>query len=179
MYYDEDGHSHAALYRKDGSLALDWSHKYIGEADENGYRLVCTVEGKCIVNSTLQNILPDMYERVEYTPRGVIVTKNHTKQLLGFDGTVMEPFLFDDTKPLGYLVELDNGDPAKYRLDNDIMVYFVDEWEGLMDARTGKVLTPAIYRDIDMVSKDLIKAGVGYYCESVLLDRKGRVVEMK
>lgn len=179
MYYDEDGRGHAALYRKDGSLALDWSHKYIGEADENGYRLVCTAEGKCIVDSTLKNVLPDVYERVEYTPRGVIVTKNHTKQLLGLDGTVIELFLIDDAKPLGYLVELDNGDPAKYCLDNDIMVYFVDEWEGLMDARTGKIITPAIYRNIDMVSKDLIKAHVGIYSDSVLLDRKGRVVEMK
>ena len=179
MYYDEDGHGHAALYRKDGSLALDWSHKYIGEEDENGYRLVCTAEGKCIVDSTFRNVLSDVYERVEYTPRGVIVTKNHTKQHLGLDGRVIEPFLIDGTEPLGYLVELDNGDSTKYRLDNDIMVYFVDEWEGLMDARTGKVITPAIYREIDMVSKDLIKAGVGYYCESVLLDRKGRVVEMK
>ena len=116
---------------------------------------------------------------MEYTPRGVTVTKNHTKQLLALDGTVIEPFLIDGADPLGYLVELDNGDPAKYCLDNDIMVYFVNEWEGLMDARTGKVITPAIYREIDMVSKDLIKAGVGYYCESVLLDRKGRVVEMK
>lgn len=120
-----------------------------------------------------------MYERVEYTPRGVIVTKNHTKQLLALDGTVIEPFLIDDAEPLGYLVELDNGDPAKHRLDNEIMVYFVDEWEGLMDARTGKAITPAIYQGIDMVSKNLIRAQVGYYSDSVLLDRKGRVVEMK
>lgn len=170
---------HYALYRKDGSLALDWSHNHIGEVDENGYRLVCTAEGCCLVDSTFRNVLPGMYENVEYAPDGVIVTKNHTKQLLDLDGTIIEPFLIDGVVPLGYLVELDNGDPAQYCLDNDIMVYYVDEWEGLMDARTGKVITPAIYRGIDMVSKDLIKAGVGYYCESVLLDRKGRVVEMK
>ena len=48
-----------------------------------------------------------------------------------------------------------------------------------MDARTGKAITPAIYQGIDMVSKNLIRAQVGYYSDSVLLDRKGRVVEMK
>lgn len=38
---------------------------------------MCTAEGKCIVDSTLRNVLPDVYERVEYTPRGMIVTKNN------------------------------------------------------------------------------------------------------
>lgn len=49
----------------------------------------------------------------------------------------------------------------------------------MMNRHTGKAITPAIYNDIDMISKDLIKAELGnrYDSESVILDKSGRVVK--
>ena len=46
-----------------------------------------------------------------------------------------------------------------------------------MDARTGKALTPAIYWSFEVISKDLIQANLGYSEESVVLDRRGRLVK--
>ncbi|MGN0188494.1 MAG: WG repeat-containing protein [Candidatus Cryptobacteroides sp.] len=173
-YVDE--YTYRALYRKDGSLALDWSHTQIGEPDNNGFRIVGNKDGEWLVDSTFCRVLPEIYQNVSYAPdgRGVIVTKNHIKQMLGFDGSVIEPFLVDETRCLEYLVTLEMGDPCEYKLVPDIIVYRVDGWEGLMDARTGRPITPADYLNIAMASKDLILAEVGYYCESVILDKNGR-----
>lgn len=45
-----------------------------------------------------------------------------------------------------------------------------------LDARTGKVITPAKYWSFEMISKDLISAELGYGEEGVILDKRGRVV---
>lgn len=60
---------------------------------------------------------------------------------------------------------------------DDILVYIVDGWEGLMDARTGRIITPACYWDIKMASKDLLLAKLGYSNEGVILDKNGRIIK--
>lgn len=40
---------------------------------------------------------------------------------------------------------------------------------------TGKPITPAKYWSIEMVSKDLLRANLGYGSESLLLDRSGNI----
>ena len=60
---------------------------------------------------------------------------------------------------------------------SDIAVYLVDSWEGLLDLRTGKPLTPPDYWLIDMVSKDLVSAQIGYGNEEVILDKRGKVIK--
>ena len=60
---------------------------------------------------------------------------------------------------------------------DDVLVYMVDGLEGLMDARTGRIITPAIYWNFEMVSKDLLRAKLGYGDESVILDKTGKVIK--
>ena len=49
---------------------------------------------------------------------------------------------------------------------------------GLMNANTGEIITPAIYGDITMISKDLLRAELNNHNEeSVILDRNGKPVE--
>ena len=70
-------------------------------------------------------------------------------------------------------------DADEYALDPDLLVYRVDSWEGLMDKHTGKVLTPAKYTDMRMISKDLIMAELdnGYEDYAVIMDRRGRIIK--
>lgn len=68
----------------------------------------------------------------------------------------------------------------EYTLDPSLVVYQVDEWEGLMDKRTGHIITPAIYTNFEMISKDLIRATLSLYDEeSVVMDRRGYVVKQE
>lgn len=43
---------------------------------------------------------------------------------------------------------------------------------------TGKIITPAIYNDFEMLSEDLIRAELGSGSESVILDKSSRVVRL-
>ena len=73
--------------------------------------------------------------------------------------------------------EKDETDEAdEYELVSDIVVYQVNGWEGLLDARTGKAITPAVYWTFEMISKDLIRADLGQEDGGVILDRRGRIV---
>ena len=61
----------------------------------------------------------------------------------------------------------------------ELITYRVNRRFGLMNAHTGAIITPAKYGRITMISKELLMAEVNSFNnESVLLDRKGRMVEL-
>ena len=122
------------------------------------------------------------------------------KQLVDFDGNVLEPFVIDYTSTLSYVVELISASTLSYvvelisagydadgdyhgqyhasKLEPQLVVYHVNEYQGLMDAHTGKIITPAKYGEIKMISRELLRAEVNIFnYESVLLDRKGNVIK--
>lgn len=175
--YEEVG-GHCALYRKDGSLALDWSHTFIDEPN-NGYRIVGNDEGYWLLDENLNKVFPDIYDGVSYANdcEGVYLTKNFRKQLLSYDGKVIEPFVIDSTYRLEYEEINEDGDAHVRVMLEDVLVYRVDAREGLMDSRTGRIITPACYWDFEMASKNLIRAKLGYGEASVILDKNGRVIE--
>ena len=178
MYYEGDI-ERCALIRKDGSLALDWSHNYIGIPNEDGYRIVGNETGRWLIDAELNRVFPDVYDEMSFADgiEGVYTTKNHVKQLRSYDGTVVEPFVVDAVRRISYGVLNETGIDKDYVMDLDVMVYLVDCWEGLMDARTGSIITPACYWSIDMASKELIIATLGYDNEAVILDKKGKVIK--
>ena len=168
-----------AVYGKDGNMVLSWNYNRIDEPDARGYRVVANEDGAWLFDRNFQKVLPDTYDNMELARgnNGVYVTKNHVKQLLDFEGRVLEPFVIDRTYSLNYLVKYHEDESDEYETAQDVLAYQVDNWDGLMDARTGKILTPAIYWNLEMISRDLIRAKLGHGDEYVLLDRRGREVK--
>ncbi|MGM9737288.1 MAG: WG repeat-containing protein [Candidatus Cryptobacteroides sp.] len=175
-FWDSDRYRYSA-YAADGRQVLAWCYTHIDDPAINGYRVVANEDGSWLFDKNFNEVLPDTYDRLEIAEGkdGVYATKDHIKQLLAFDGTVIEPFVIDDTRRLEYQVMNEEGDDFASILDNDVMVYSVSGWEGLMDARTGKIITPACYWSISLASPDLVTARLGYSDESVILDKKGRI----
>ena len=176
-FWEIDRYRYGA-YAKDGSMVMGWNYTRIDEPDENGYRIVANEDGCWLYDRDFNKVLPDTYDSIQMARgnEGVYVTKNHVKQLLAFDRKVLEPFIIDDTYHLKYMTRYHADEADEYELVMEILVYRVDRWEGLMDARTGKVITPAKYWSFEMISKDLINADLGYGEEGVILDKRGRVV---
>lgn len=168
-----------AVYGKDGHQILTWAYTRVDEPNEQGYRIVANEDGAWLYDRYFNKVFPDTYEHLELARgnEGVYATMNHIKQLLSFDGTVIEPFVVDGTYRLKYMSKYNCVDADEYELVPDILVYRVDSWEGLMDARTAKVITPAVYWSIEMASRDLIRAQLGYSDESVIMDHQGRVIK--
>ncbi len=168
-----------AVYGKDGQQILSWAYTRVDEPNEQGYRVVANEDGAWLYDRYFNKVLPDTYDNLNLARgnEGVYATRNHVKQLLAFDGTVLEPFVVDRTYQLKYMTKYNCDKEDDYELVPDVLVYQVDNWEGLMDARTGKPITPAMYWSLEMISKDLVLAKLGYSDESVIMDRRGHIVK--
>lgn len=168
-----------AVYGKDGHQILSWAYTRVDDPDENGYRVVANEDGAWLYDRYFNKVLPDTYDAVELARGrdGVYVTRNHVKQLLAFDGSIIEPFVIDGTHRLKYITKYHDDSENEYELVPETMVYHVNDWEGLMDARTGKILTPPTYWHFEMASKDLIRATLSFSNESIIMDRRGHIVQ--
>lgn len=175
---------HYGLLSKDASWAIAPRYDEIENPDAFGYRIARNEEGYWLFNPQMQLTFPEPYEKLEYAAgRGegegnIFRSANHKKQLVNYDGSVVEPFVIDGTYSLRYVVKYNEEDYNEYALDPDLVVYRVDGWEGLMNKHTGRLVTPAVYTDFDMISKDLIKAELSnnYNDQSLVMDRNGHIV---
>lgn len=190
-YVFVDGLCELSKNGKDGLLALDgtWAVEpkyYSIECPSTfGYRLARNEDGYWLFNEQLELVFSEPYDKMEYAigrdeGTGTLYrSKNHVKQLVNYDGSVVEPFVIDDTYNLKYMVRYNEDSEDEYALDSDLVVYRVDGWEGLMNKHTGRVITPATNTNFEMISKELIKAELGYNYndEAVVIDRNVRVVK--
>ena len=190
-YIFEDGLCDLRVEGKYGLLALDgtWAvePKYydIDSPNTFGYRIARNEQGYWLFDPQLNIVFPEPYEKMDFAigreegAGTVFRTKNHVKQLVNYDGSVVEPFVIDGTYNLKYIVRYNEDTADEYALDPDLVVYRVDGWEGLMNKHTGRVVTPATYTDFTMISKELIKAELGYNYndEAVVMNRQGCIVK--
>lgn len=165
-------------------------YKYISHLDRGGYMIAHDDEGYWLLDHDYKKVFAEPYDimRKANDFDGVFVTRNWVKQLVDFDGNVVEPFVIDYTTPLSYVSDLskadydENGNYCGQRnvseYEPDLVVYHVNEYQGLMNAHTGKIITPAKYGEIIMISRELLRADIDIYnYESVLLDRNGKLIE--
>ena len=174
-YWDSDKYR-CAVYGKEG-VVLGWNYTRIDEP-ECGYRVVENEDGCWLYDSNFNKVLPDTYEKLAVIreKNGIYATKNHIKQLLAFDGTVIEPFVIDDTYKLKYVAKYDKYGDAEYEELHDSVVYQMGIWEGLMDSRTGRIITPPDYWTFEAITKDLVLAQLAQPRGSVVMDRHGNVL---
>lgn len=170
-----------AVYGKDGRLILPWGLRRVTNLNADGYRIIGDTEGEWLYDREFRRVSTEPSEKLSFAAGmdgagGVYRTRNKIKQLVDYSGNVIEPFVIDGTRPLKYMVKYNDGEPDEYELVSDIAIYLVNSWEGLLDLRTGKPLTPPDYWTIDMASKDIVRAQLGYGEESVLMDRRGHTI---
>ena len=175
---NEDGYIYA-VYDKSGKTVLPWGCTYVSDMNSDGFCIVGNDDGERLYDRDFRPVFQEVYEDVSFSTEGggVFLTKNHVKQFVDYSGKVIEPFVIDGTRPLKYMVKFNENDSDEYEWVPDIAVYTVNSWEGLLDLRTGRAVTPADYWVISMVSKDYVEAKVGYGTESVILDKRGNVIE--
>ena len=90
------------------------------------------------------------------------LTLNGVKQLVSFDGEVILPFVIDQTWPLKYRVKYHDDIADEYEIHPHLVEIMVDyNCHGVMDSRNGRMVIPAIYSDISMISKNLLMAEIG------------------
>lgn len=99
--------------------------------------------------------------------------------MVSFDGDVLLSFVVDEVLPLQYISGVDEEGSDVYTQHPYLSAVLVDykNW-GVMDSRTGKMILPAIYSNVDMASKDLIMAEInGDEDNNILFTTSGKRVE--
>ena len=169
------------VYGKDGRQLLDGSYTRMDEPNDAGYRIIANESGHWLCDRAFSRVFDEPFDNLKLAEDidGVFRTKDHVKQLVDFKGNVLEPFVIDGTYSLRYMVKYNDDEADEYELVPDLVVYRVDGWEGLMNKHTGRIITPAVYKDFTMISKDLIRAeldsdlGSG----SVVMDKNGMILK--
>jgi hypothetical protein len=95
-----------------------------------------------------------------------------------FEGNTVQPFMFDNTYYLNYPIGYNECGEIQYAFA-DFVKYEVMNSYGIMNRITGEPITPAIYSDINMLSKDLFEVQDPESCDWYLLDVNGNIVSRK
>lgn len=187
-YVFKDGHCEIqdestmlwGLIDRNGECTLPCEYDYLEYNDRMKTWMVLQDDFFGLLTSELEEIYPLMYDYIEYSDADdmVYLIKDGLKQLVAFDGTVVEPFVIEWTNPLLY--ESYNPDQSVgQHIQHDYLVEYGIGFGlyGVMDSRNGKVIIPALYDDVSLISQHLIQAEIGPYGSSVVFDATGRKVK--
>ena len=159
-------------------------YKDLTSIDNSNHIIAKGDDGYWLLDSEYESVFDEPYDHIEvvYDGDGVFATRNFVKQYFDYDGTLLEPFVIDGIERLKYAIGLTEANPEYdqdyiFEFEPELVAYRVNDNYGLMNAHTGKIITPAKYGEIYMISKELLRAEVNY-CnnESVLLNRNGKEI---
>ena len=181
---DEQGA--CGLINTEGCWVVEPMYDYIWSPQYGKYRIVEHGGKYGLLDENLEPLFPMVYNGLEFAgdeSDGVFIVKDGIKQQVAFDGTIIQPFVVDR---VGNLYCLQPIDPVAMSdeletdavLLSDYLLYWLGNHCGVLHGETGKVIIPAVYDDIDMLSPTLFKAelsGVKY--SHILFDINGNRID--
>ena len=175
----DDATSLWGLIDRNGGCVLPYEYDCLDYNDWTKTWMVVRNELKGLLTSELEEIFTAKYDYIEYSDdeNMVYLVKDGLKQLVTMDGVVVEPFVIVWTGSLYYDSYNEEIDEV-HQVQHDYLVEYGIGFGlyGVMDSRTGKVIIPAVYEDIRLISPHLIKAEFDG-CNSVVFDAAGRKVK--
>lgn len=148
----------------------------------NGYRLVQKdgLDG-LYCDSTRQMVLECEYDNITFSDEGITLTRDGRKWMVAYDlKTIVYPFLFDEQDT--FIVYLDEEDEYGNRMHYEyqpIGYYMAHYRYGLLDRKTGRPITPAIYESIQLVTPNLYDCALsgGFTDDHLFINSKGEIVK--
>ncbi len=179
---------YSVMTNKEGKLGLiDATGKWVVNAiydkitapKRNGYRIVCANGKYGVLDSCCNETYSVEYTSVNIIPNGMVLAKDGKKWQVNFDGNVTAPFVFDSNVELYYPTRYCECEDLMHNTLSDYDVYEVDGCYGIMNRLTGQPITPAIYANIVMHTKNTFKVKSKGSCSWHLLNNRGEVVSPK
>ena len=163
------------LIDRKGNWTLPPSFDEIWAAEDSGYRVIVK-DGKCgVLDSRCIEVYATEYDYVDIVTDGFVLTKDGRKWHVDFDGNIMRSFMFDSTQYLKYPIGYDECGDVAFAFA-DYLTYEVYNSYGIMNRHTGEPITPAIYSDINMLSKDLFEVRTTDSYDWCLVDTAGKEI---
>jgi len=170
--YDSEGRCRVIDRTGQDVLGMDFSF-----VDKSGEEVTVVCDGDLygLLDKEMQWLFEPLYDDISVhseSERSAFVVKDGVKRLLSFDGKVLEPFVVDSSGPLRCSDEEDERAPyAPVRF----LWYLVGDRMGVLDARTGQMILPALFSDVDLVSGNLFSCDIlGGWGKSLFYDLQGR-----
>lgn len=154
MMTNEEGKQ--GLIDVNGKWVVEPTYDEVWSPNEIGYRLVVEDGEYGLLDSLCNVIYPAAYYYIDVLDDGFVLTKDGRMWKENTAGEVVNPFLFDATYYLNYPKGYDEDGNIEYEF-SEYAKYEVCQFVGIMNRITGKPITPAIYWDINMLSKDLFE----------------------
>ena len=173
---DADGN--LGLIDKNGNWAVEPEYDEIWAPHKSGYRVIVKDGKHGVLDSTGTIVYPAEYGYISIIPDGFVLTKGGKQWQVDFEGNIVQPFMFDNTYYLNYPIGYNECGEIQYAFA-EFVKYEVMNSYGIMNRITGEPITPAIYSDINMLSKDLFEVQEYDSYDWYLLDTKGNVVSKK
>lgn len=168
------------LLNRDGAWILPQEYEYIDYISDLDMFVVKKNDKKGLLrNGSFEWVFPVEYEDIFCEKNAFVLCKDYQRQRVSFDGKVVDSFVIDGTKPLKYQVKFCCDNDEEYEISDKVIAYRVCGLWGVMDKHTGKVVVPAKYEEVDMISANVLKCGFvqeddrGY----VLYDLKGNKIQ--
>ena len=183
-----DSRGACGLIDRSGRWVIEPQYDCIWPPHEGKYRIVKEGEAYGLLDENLEFVFPIEYEYIEYSgDRGVLLSKDGYKWRADYDGTVLEPFVCDYTDYLSYASgygsyaeEDGSGDEARYSALtytlSDYLTYTIGNRCGVVRRDDGKVIVPARYDRINMLSPALFEAQDPKDGHWVFIDIHGKIV---
>ena len=166
------------LIDKSGNWVVEPSCDEIWSPHTSGYRVIVKDNKHGVLNADCAVVYPAEYGYINILSDGFVLTKGGKQWQVDFDGNIVQPFMFDGTYYLKYPNGYDSCGDLTYEFA-DFVKYEVMNSYGIMNRITGEPITPAIYLNINMLSKDLFEVQEYDSYDWHLLDTKGNVVSKK
>ena len=166
------------LIDKSGKWVIEPSYDEIWAPHKSGYRVIVKDNKHGVLDSSCNIVYPAEYGYISIIPDGFVLTKGGRQWQVDFEGNTTQPFMFDGTYYLNYPIGYNECRDIQYAFA-DFVKYEVMNSYGIMNRITGEPITPAIYSDINMLSKDLFEVQEYDSYDWYLLDTNGNVVSKK
>lgn len=166
------------LIDKSGNWVVEPAYDEILTPHKSGYRVIVKDGKHGVLDSTGTIVYPVDYCHISIVADGFVLTKSGKQWQVDFEGNTVQPFMFDNTYYLNYPIGYNECGEIKYAFA-DFVKYEVMNSCGIMNRITGEPITPAIYSDINMLSKDLFEVQEYDSYDWHLLDTKGNVVSKR
>lgn len=191
-YADRDGLAIDYLFRdgyctmtdKRGACGLiDHSGKWvvapkydcIWAPHEKKYRIVKDNDQYGLLGDSLQFLFPIKYDYIEFAPHGVYLSKDGYKWQSDYDGTVIYPFLTDNLCRMEYHSGYTDEGEIQMQLSGYFQ-YDIYNHYGVIRCSDNKVIIPAIYEEVNLLSPDLFEVRLPDSDQWMLLDGEGKEV---
>ena len=166
------------LIDKSGNWVVEPVYDEIWTPHTSGYRIIIKDCKHGLLDSSCAVVYPAEFDYINIISDGFVLTKGGRQWQVDFEENVVQPFMYDNTYYLNYPTGYNECGEIQYAFA-DFVKYEVMNSYGIMNRITGKPITPAIYSDINILSKNLFEVqeydGYDWY----LLDTKGNVVSKK